>query len=515
MTVLMAFIFVIGADAGGRRPPKGSVDGEYAPVTVSSGDRLEDLEGGEGAFGVAAHPSEMEFDTLDWKVPRGDQYRVELKSGPIAYVASDSSLPLVSIEAYIRRGSLADPVGKEGLGSLMSRLLRSGGTAHYPADTLDMLIDLLAMSVSFSQSETHVLFRASFLSEYTDTALHIIGQMLHRPAFEPRRLERERSIMLEGINHRFVNPGPTLNAAYRKHSFAGQLPARLTTEKSLKAITRDDIIKLHKSALDSSVIIMSAAGKFDRDVMVGKLNALFPKPIVAVCPLQPEIAVAPRTRALVVHKPLNQAYVRMGLPLFRRPHPDYYPVAVLNYILGGSGFTSRLGARIRSDEGLTYSIHSRAESNYAYPGTLHIDFFTGTAQYPKAVSIILEELDKAVKDGVTERELDNAVTSLIAELPSSFRSPEDVVSTYAWNEFFGRDADHYEKYPEELRKLTLEDIGGAAKKYVDVNKMIFTIVGDTAAIREAGVAAGADGFFVLDSLKSSQVVGSDSLVFLP
>jgi zinc protease len=455
------------------------------------------------------------FDTLDWKIPLGGQYRVELKNGPIAYVAADSSLPLISIEAHIRSGSLFDPAGKEGLGSLMSRLLRNGGTAHYPADTLDMLIDLLAMNFSFSQTETHVLFRSSFLYEYLDTAMHIIAQMFRYPSFEPRRLERERSIMTEGVKHRFVNPGPTLNAAYRKHSYAGQPPARLSTETSIKNITRDDIIRRHKSAFDSSLIIISAAGKFDRDAMIEKLNALFPAPIIPMCPMKPEITVAPHTRALVVHKPLNQAYVRMGLPLFRRPHPDYYPVLILNYILGGSGFTSRLGMRIRSDEGLTYSIHSRAESNYAYPGTMFVDFFTGTPLYPKAVSIILEELDKAAKDGVTEKELDDAVTALIAELPSSFRSPEDIVSTYAWNEFFGRAPDHYERYPEELRKLTLDDINAAAVKYIKTDKMTFTIVGDTAAIRAAGISAEKDGFFVLDSLKSKRVVTADSLIFLP
>jgi len=135
-----------------------------------------------------------------------------------------------------------------------------------------------------------------------------------------------------------------------------------------------------------------------------------------------EIAVTPHTRALVVHKPINQAYIRMGLPLFKRPHPDYYAVSLLNYILGGSGFTSRLGTRVRSDEGLTYSIYSYAESNYTYPGTFHVDFYTKTESYPKAVSIVLEELDKTVKNGVTAEELENAKTALISELPSSFRA---------------------------------------------------------------------------------------------
>jgi zinc protease len=163
---------------------------------------------------------------------------------------------------------------------------------------------------------------------------------------------------------------------------------------------------------------------------------------------------------------------------------------------------------------LTYSIYSSAESNYTYQGTLFIEFFTKTETYPKAISIILEELDKLVKEGVTEAELETARSSLISELPSSFRSPDDIVSTYAWNEFYGRAPDHYAKYPGELKRLTVKDINNAARKYIDAGKIAYTIVGDTSAINAAGVAAASGGFFSLDTLKGKRVVVADSLVNL-
>jgi zinc protease len=315
--------------------------------------------------------------------------------------------------------------------------------------------------------------------------------------------------MAEAVRHRFVNPGPTLGIAYRKHAYWQYAPARLSTEESLNSIAREDLAALHKTAFGSGEIIISVSGKFDRNDMISRLDDVFSTPIKPKNIPIPEIAVAPQIRALVVHKDITQAYVRMGLPLFKRPHPDYYAVSLLNYILGGSGFTSRLGTRVRSDEGLTYSISSTAESNYTYQGTMRIDFFTKTESFPKAISIILEELGNVIKDGVTDEELENARTALIAELPSSFRSPEDIVSTYAWNEFYGRAPDHYAKYPDELRKLTRDDLKNAAKKYIDIDKMIYTIVGDTAAINTASAAG---GFFSIDSLKSKKVVVADSLV---
>jgi zinc protease len=444
-------------------------------------------------------------------VPLGDNYRVQLASGPVAYVAVDSALPLVSIAAYIRSGSLTDPAGKEGLGSLMARLMRTGGTERYHADTLDALIDQLAMSFSFAQGESDISFRASFLSEYLDTALVIMKEMFFHPAFDQNKLKRERSITLENIGNRFANPGPTLSVAYRKHAYRKSAPARLSTAASVNSITRNDIVASHRAAFGSCDIILAASGKFDRGDMISRLNKVFASPIKPQTPAIPKISVAPQARALVVHKDISQAYVRMGLPLFKRPHPDYYAVSLLNYIMGGSGFTSRLGARVRSDEGLTYSVYSNAESNYTYQATLHIDFYTKTASFPKAVTLVLEELGKIVKDGVTEEELENAKTALITELPSSFRSPEDIVSTYAWNEFYGRAPDHYAKYPDELRKLTKTDVDSAAKKYILVDKITYTIVGDTTAINAVSTAAVKDGFFVIDSLKSKIVTVADSL----
>jgi len=465
---------------------------------------------------IVSHPSELKFDSLDWKVPLGDRHRVVLgsgkqASGPIAYVAVDSTLPLVSIAAYIRSGSLTDPVGKEGLGALMARLMRTGGTERYHADTLDALIDQLAMSFSFSQGESEISFRASFLSEYLDTAMVIMKEMFFHPAFNPEKLERERSITLEGISNRFANPGPTLSVAYRKHAYQKSASAKISTAASVNSIKRGDLVALHKAAFGSCDIILAASGKFDKDDMISRLNKVFSTPITPQKQAIPKIAVAPQTRALIVHKDINQAYIRMGLPLFKRPHPDYYAVMLLDYILGGSGFTSRLGTRVRSDEGLTYSIHSNAESNYTYPATLHITFYTKTASLPKAVTLVLEELDKIVKDGVTEEELANAKAALITELPSSFRSPEDIVSTYAWNEFYGRAPDHYAKYPDELRKLTKADVDNAAKKYITVDKITYTIVGDTAAINAASSAAAKDGYFVIDALKSKKIMTADAL----
>ncbi len=429
---------------------------------------------------LPAHPSKITFDSLNWTVPLGDPFRTELRNGCVLYIAEDSLLPLVNITAYIRHGTLADPTGKEGLTSLFASMLRSGGTQKFSADTLEELLDLLAIRLSFSAGESQLTFNCSFLSEYLDNAFSIIEEIFLHPLFDEKKLERERRIALESIKHRFDNPGPTLAAAFGKLMYPGQASSRLSTESSIKSITRNDLIGLHQVVFTPANIIFCIAGKFDSDSVKSRIEKLFSSiPATANTTFFPKISVNRSGGCLVVHKAISQAYIRLGLPLFQRPHPDYYPMLVLNHILGGDGFTSRLGRKIRSDAGLTYSIHSEAESNYIYPAVFYVNFFTKNASFAEAMVLSLKEIRFIVEHGVTDEELTNAKSSLLGELPSMFRSKNDIVTTYGWNEYYKRPPDHYRTYQEKIRQITKEDITKVAKKYLKADSMAVAVVGDT------------------------------------
>ena len=430
---------------------------------------------------IPSHPSGLKYDSLGWSIPSGEPYRLQMENGMIVYIAEDSLLPLVQISGFVRYGSLNDPAGKEGLSSLLATLMRSGGTKKYPADTLVELIDLMAMKFNLSAGETQFTFSASFLSEYTKEALDILEQILFHPAFDEKKLEKERKIFLEAILHRF-DTCSTLNAAYKKVMYPGEESSRMATAKSIKSITRDDLVKLHKKIIFPANIIFSAAGSLKKDTLIKNLESAFPRSTKKNESGFPTVEVKPSIKCLLVNKKISQAYVRLALPLFKRPHPDYYAVSVMNMILGGGGFTSRLGTKIRSDAGLTYSIYSHAESNYNYPGTFLIDFYTKNSSFAQAVALTIDEVRKIAENGVTEEEITNAKSSLIGELPSMFRSPFDIVSTYAWNEYYGRQPDHYKVYAEKISKLTRDDILRVAKQYLVPENLTFVVVGDIDAL---------------------------------
>jgi zinc protease len=391
--------------------------------------------------------------------------------------------------------------------------MRIGGTKRFSPDSLDALIDLYAMRIGISATEDCMQLSVSFLSDYIDTAFTIIRQILLNPRFDAAKLEKEKKIFSESIRHRFDNPGPTLDAAFQKSVYTGSVAARFATEQSVKRITCVDLIDMHRRTISPENCIFSIAGKFDRTAMIARLDTLFSGTAAASeakTAQFPAIAINPAAKCLIVHKPISQAYVRFGVPLFMRPHADYYPVSVANLILGGGGFTSRLGTRVRSDAGLTYSIYSSAESNYTYPGTWYVEFFTKNESLPLALALSLKVIDSVREKGFSSEELAHAQSSLINEMPSMFRSPFDIVSTYAWNEYYGRPATIFRDYRDSVRSLTNDKILGMTRRYLDPSSFTYVIVGDTTAILRQVPAGG----FQLDSLLPRRVIVPDSITSL-
>jgi zinc protease len=439
---------------------------------------------------VPESPYKIQYQALDWKVPVGEPFRQVLPNGLITYIAEDHSLPYVRLVGFVRYGSILDPADKEGLSGLMTNLMRTGGTQAYQSDTLDALIDLFSLRISVSASETQVSFSCSCLSEFTDTCLYMLSQVLFHPTFEDRKVKKQTSILLESIAHRFDNPDPILDAVYEKAMYRDGKNSALTTAKSIGRITKKDLADLHGRVFKTENMIVAVSGSFSKKAIEQKLNVLFPKaaPGATLSPATPidsacsPITVKPLSKSVIINKPISQSYVRMGLPLFKRPNDEFYAVQVLNLVLGGEGFTSRLGSKVRSDEGLAYVIYSSAGSNYFFPSTFFVEFHTKNETASKAMAFSVAEFNKIKAGGVSDDELAHAKKVLIDGLPSMFRSPDDIVENYAQNEYWKRPADHFVKYPERVNALTKADILRVAKKYCDPAAMTYTVVGDTSVI---------------------------------
>lgn len=458
------------------------------------------------------HPSAIAFDSLRWHVPAGATHRHVLADSFVVYVASDSTLPLVNVVGHVRYGSLAQPSTLLGVGPLMCQLMRTGGTKRIPADSLDMVLDLFAISVSFSLSDDRIEFNCSFLAEYTDTAMSLLGQILFEPAFEQKRLDKEKGVALQAIAHRFDNPGPALSAAFAKSMYSASAASRLSSAKTVGAVTRADLSALHRTVFKRQQTLIGISGRFADSAMIVRLDRWAPRATDTLkSPRLAPVKPATPNRLLIAHKPISQSYVRMGLPMFQRPHPDYYACALLNHVLGGGSFSSRLNQSVRSDAGLTYSIYSDVGSNYTFPASFYVQFHTKTESTLEAIRLTLAEIERIRDKGVTAEELAAAKATMIDALPSMFRSKADIVEHYSWNEYYRRAPDHYVRYPDSVRAVSAEQVLQMARKYLHADSLVYTVVADTTAL----FANDTSSAFSLRRLSPRRTILADSIPALP
>lgn len=439
---------------------------------------------------LPSHPAKLSYQALDWQVPEGASYRDTLANGLTVYMAQDETFPLVHLIGYVRFGSIALPAEKQGLGELMTQLLATGGTERFSADSIDQLLDTYAISFSTNLGQTMLKFSLSCLAEYTDTALTLLQQMLFAPRFDQKRFDKEQQFFVQSLRHRFDNPVPILKAAYGKALYPNEAFSALADEKSVAAFTVEDVRALHKQVFSAPDILVGISGKFDKQSMQSRLSTMFP----TITPSSndsvfPKVQCAPELTKLIVHRDgLTQSQVRMSLPLFTRPHPDYYALSVLNTVLGGGAFSSRLNEKIRSDAGLTYSIYSDVISDYVIPGTFYIQFHTNTASTIRAITMARQELRTIVQSAITPQELEHAKKVLIDGLPSMFRGKTDIIDNYTWSYYYGREDDHFRTYANKINALTAEQILDAAKRHLDPDKLVYTVVTDTAVIKPLDTA---------------------------
>jgi zinc protease len=214
--------------------------------------------------------------------------------------------------------------------------------------------------------------------------------------------------------------------------------------------------------------------------MLGKLEKAFagwPGKPPAVPPVPAEIS--PATPGLYrIEKDVNQGRVSVGLPTVRRDSPDVYALEVMNEILGGSGFTSRITRTVRSNEGLAYSAGSGISFGVYYPGRFRAGFQSKSRTVPYATSLVFDEIRKMRETPVSEEELDTIKRNLIETFPSSFASKAQTVGVFASDEYTGRDPGYWKAYRDRIGAVTAADVQRVARTYLVPEKFVVLVVGD-------------------------------------
>ncbi len=449
-----------------------------------------------GAFSTAAiaqdappeHPRDLVYPQLSYTPPDPEQYRHELDSGAVAFLVEDRQLPLITVSATLPAGSYQVPPASAGLAGFTASQMRAGGTASRAAEEFDEEAAFLATQVGCSAGPTSTSASLDCLVANLDQSLDLFFDMLKEPAFAADRLEISRARALQGLERRNDQLRSIQAREFRRLTYGDHFTTVQTTKASIEGITRESMQEFHSKRFDPGSMHFAVAGDFDTADMVRRLNAALGDGWPAG-PLDPgEIpapAHDPRPGVYMVDKTsrdVNQSHVTLGHMGIQRSHPDKFKVQIMNSVLGGGGFTSRIMVRVRSDEGLAYSAYSRFQPGTYYPGTFAAGFQSRNATCAQAAAIVIEEIQRMQNDKVSALELDTAKNYQVEIFPRFFATAGQVAGTFASDEFTGREKDYWKTYRERISDVSADDVLDAAQQHLQPDKLVVLAVGDRQAM---------------------------------
>jgi predicted Zn-dependent peptidase len=420
-------------------------------------------------------------------VAEGALVEKRLPNGLHVMLLRDRSRPMISLGLELKRGAAIDPAGKEGLAVLMGEVMQRGAGDR---DALELARDVEALGadlgVSVGWDSTGV--GASGLSRDTDALLGFVADVALRPRFEVGEVERARSEQLAGLAASLDNPRNVLGWQLQRTLFGSHrygVPSAGLPE-TVEPLGVADVRAMHGRLFHPNNAIFHAAGDFDPETLLAKIEAAFgnwrPGPVAKPVAAPPR-TTPPAPRIMVVDRPeMVQVQMALAHEGLQRSDERRIPASLLNNVLGGSGFSSRLTVRLRSNEGLTYSIRSGFVLRRR-PGRFGVSTFTRADQARPAIESILEELEAIRGERpVSEEELRNAKAFSLGHFALGLETSGAVLGRLVNLAVYGLPEDSLDTYRARVNGVTLEQVHGLAESLLHPDRLAVVIVGPAEAL---------------------------------
>jgi predicted Zn-dependent peptidase len=439
---------------------------------------------------IVDHPDNLQFEELIYQPPKPESYRHTLKCGARAYVAENPEFPTFELTVLVRSGAVYESIDKAGLADMTGYLMRNGGVKDMTAKELDERLAFLAGEISISIGATQGSATLFCLSKDIAEGLELLKKVLQAPVFDQDALDRYRADVLSRFEQRNASTA-AIETREWKFLMYGNHPSTLphrATEQSVNSITREDMIAFHEKYFFPKNFVFAVSGDFKTDDILASLDQMldgWPDRELSLPEIPDQIADPEPGVYMIAKEDVNQSRIRVGHIGVKRDIPDRYALMVMNDILGGGGFTSRIVRRVRSDEGLAYNVGSRFEREVQYPGTFRAWFQTKHATAAFGTRLIVDEINRIRTDKCDAEIIENSKTSFISDVVNPFGSKAGIVSTFADDDYTGRPDDYWQTYTDNIKAVTPDDVLAAAQKYLHPDKLVFLVVGDPEAV-EAG-----------------------------
>ncbi|MGK7949651.1 MAG: M16 family metallopeptidase [Xenococcaceae cyanobacterium] len=430
------------------------------------------------------HYTELEFAAPpEVQLPEYDRY--ELENGMIVYLIEDHDLPLVEGKALIHTGSRYEPAELVGLAQLVGTVMRSGGTQSHPADELNTILEQKAAGIETQIDTTSADASFSSLTEDLATVFNLFAEVMREPAFAPEQIVLAKRQQEGAIARRNDAPGDIARREFNKLIYGEDSPYARTVEYStLNNISREDLISFYQKYIRPDNTILGIVGDFEPTAMKALIEENFADWQAPSTP--PELAVPAATQKYesgiftVTRPDLTQSNILLGHLGGTFRNPDYPQLSVLNGVM--NGFGGRLFNEIRSRQGLAYSVYGVWNPRYDYQGTFFAGGQTRTEATVPFVQSILTEIEDIRTTPITELELANAKESILNSFVFNFQSPSQTLSRLMRYEYYDYPKDFIFQYQEGVKATTVEDVQRVAQKYLQPEKLVTLIVGNTQEI---------------------------------
>lgn len=406
-----------------------------------------------------------------------DIKEVKTPGGLTAWLVEDHSIPFAALELRFRGGASLDAPGKRGATNLMAGLLEEGA-GDLDARGFAREVESLAASISFGLDDDALSVSARFLSENREDALALLKSALTAPRFDADAIDRVRQQVLAGIAADGKDPDELASRAmdqivFGDHPYATSLNG---TEESVSALTRDDLVTAHRNLLAQDRIYIGAVGDITEEGLAALLDDLLGDLPATGAPMPPdaEIDIAGGTTVIPFDTPQSVArFAQRGIGL---EDPDYFAAIVMNRVLGGGSFESRLTQEVRVERGLTYGVYSflaGKDLGDVYFGAVS----SANDRVAEAIEVIRAEWDKAAADGMTAQEVEDAKTFLTGAYPLRFDGNGQIANIIVNMQILGLPIDYVKTRNDRVNAVTLDDVNRVAAELLEPDNLRFVVVG--------------------------------------